>query len=593
MRVNLDDILEQYLPSGEDIARRVTAVDHLQQMLTSNEQLHDIVLAPLGSYAMGTYFASSDVDVLVITSVLPRDFYPLALSILRASEELGAGSPKLVNSLVPVIEVTILGIKFDIQCCQAAPLLKNTRGSATGASLVVTTLDADLVAGLSPDSLRPLNSFRDTAYIRDTVPDVDAYRAAHRFLSLYLKGRGLYAAKFGYLGGIHLSLMLNHVVKLLALYSGKKTSISAASIVRSFLVYFSSFNWSGDVVSDPALHEGQQYPRSSREPVVILALHTPTARPNVASSCTKMTCDALKLEFAIAAEQLANGDWAWCLRDKVEVASEFLQEFGACIKISLDVWNTDEVGSDKVREILGSVESKIPLLQVNLARLDGVYGRVWPARFCESAGLHNEGDGTQFKGSYLIGVSAKNDHLDAEAKKLVEGNILSVVRSFELSLRESKALSADCSYVDVSILSRKKILAQALGLDNRDWTGLAAPLVDDREDDGVGDDDVSQTVSNVPSSSASRSRSSSKLRPAQDILSRLRWDGSLSADNYMVGYEDRFLGVREMPLAKWKADQTDLEFIPMHRIVWVREVDSGDLVWDRKNRIDKVCGSGK
>jgi uncharacterized protein (UPF0248 family) len=94
--------------------------------------------------------------------------------------------------------------------------------------------------------------------------------------------------------------------------------------------------------------------------------------------------------------------------------------------------------------------------------------------------------------------------------------------------------------------------------------------------------------------------SSGSLRPAQDIISRIKWDPNLQVSDYLIGYEDRFLGVKEVELGKWKSEQTDEEFIPMHRIVWVRqkgsdeaEGSSGVKVWDRRKRVDLIFGSGK
>lgn len=41
----------------------------------------------------------------------------------------------------------------------------------------------------------------------------------------------------------------------------------------------------------------------------------------------------------------------------------------------------------------------------------------------------------------------------------------------------------------------------------------------------------------------------------------------------------------------WKKDSTDEEFIPQHRILYIQHVD-GEVVWDRRRRIDKIFYSG-
>lgn len=83
-----------------------------------------------------------------------------------------------------------------------------------------------------------------------------------------------------------------------------------------------------------------------------------------------------------------------------------------------------------------------------------------------------------------------------------------------------------------------------------------------------------------------------KLRPASDILSRLRWDPSLSSEPHTIGYLDRFAGVQEITVEAWKGDSSAEDFIPEHRILWFRRVADGVLVWDREARVDMIFGSG-
>ena len=83
-----------------------------------------------------------------------------------------------------------------------------------------------------------------------------------------------------------------------------------------------------------------------------------------------------------------------------------------------------------------------------------------------------------------------------------------------------------------------------------------------------------------------RNRSSTRLRPAHEVISQIKWDPNLIAEDYLIGFEDRFLGVQEKELLKWKMEQTDLEFIPSHRIVWIRKNRDGEKVWDRKAKVD-------
>ncbi|MDC0721237.1 poly(A) polymerase [Nannocystis bainbridge] len=77
------------------------------------------------------------------------------------------------------------------------------------------------------------------------------------------------------------------------------------------------------------------------------------------------------------------------------------------------------------------------------------------------------------------------------------------------------------------------------------------------------------------------------LRPVQDVVGRLRFDAAFDVRQFVVGYEERFAGVREAPLAEFLAGDNE---IPWHRIFFIK---AGELVvWDRRARIDLVFGSG-
>jgi uncharacterized protein (UPF0248 family) len=68
-----------------------------------------------------------------------------------------------------------------------------------------------------------------------------------------------------------------------------------------------------------------------------------------------------------------------------------------------------------------------------------------------------------------------------------------------------------------------------------------------------------------------------KLKGADEIINRIKWDKSQDKDDFVIGYEDRFLGIMEITFAQFeKAD------IPMHRIKHFKK--KGEVVWDRTNK---------
>ncbi len=326
--------------------------------------------------------------------------------------------------------------------------------------------------------------------------------------------------------------------------------------------------------------------------VCIQSIHVPTARPNVSSSCTRLSAQTLTNEFRLAAQQLEKSNWEWCLRPTEIVVEEFLKSSGAYVRVSLDVWDIDEIGGDRVREIVGGIESKMTRLLVSLGRLEGLEGRVWPARFRTAGDVDS---GNQFKGHYLVGISA-NDGMEPERKKLLSGKVIAAVREFEMSVKTSREVEGGNVWIEMDVIPQKKVSAMDLVLDERDW-GVQSPRDAPAQLAPAPESQISSSSDHLQPStgpvSSHRRSSSTSLRPAQDIISRIKWDPDLNIEDFMIGYEDRFVGVKETELGRWKSEQTDEEFIPMHRIVWVRRKGGDEKkVWDRKAKVDLLFGSG-
>lgn len=161
---------------------------------------------------------------------------------------------------------------------------------------------------------------------------------------------------------------------------------------------------------------------------------------------------------------------------------------------------------------------------------------------------------------------------------------------------DEKNYDVSTTWIDISIVKSSEV--RDLRTDETEW----GDYIPDIESDSDYEDEDAETaptthklsLRSVPQAGSpiSAEGARSKLRPASDVLSRLRWDPQLSPSDYIVGYEDRFLGAQEMSLEKWKSESTDDEFVPLHRVLYFKKRIDGDVVWDRRSRIDKVFGSG-
>jgi hypothetical protein len=58
-----------------------------------------------------------------------------------------------------------------------------------------------------------------------------------------------------------------------------------------------------------------------------------------------------------------------------------------------------------------------------------------------------------------------------------------------------------------------------------------------------------------------------KLRTSADVYNRLLWDPTVNAIDYVIGYEDRFLGYQEIALTSWKRDVDDEAFVSAFLVV--------------------------
>ncbi|XP_057690422.1 leukocyte receptor cluster member 9 isoform X2 [Corythoichthys intestinalis] len=87
-----------------------------------------------------------------------------------------------------------------------------------------------------------------------------------------------------------------------------------------------------------------------------------------------------------------------------------------------------------------------------------------------------------------------------------------------------------------------------------------------------------------------------RMRTADDVISRILWDTSVDASQFVVGYVDRFLGVLDRPFCdfNWDINPCDCDYttelaLPRHRIQYFSY--KGHRVWDRHSRTDRVFGS--
>lgn len=602
------------LPTEEAIQQRQLALSTLERVIlgtTGNDPTTSdipMVVVPVGSYALGVWTADSDIDCLCIGTISSKTFFKLARQRLVKAHDQGVRVLRRVEaSTGTMLELSVNGVAMDLQYCPAARVVERYVSDPSLKHEILTTSRwsefknlpaSDPIFNLSILSLRKLKPYRDLLYIQRTLPSLPAFRLAYRCIKLWAVQRGLYSAKFGYLGGVHITLMLSWVAKCVAHDFG---SVTAADLVTSFFHHFAWYDWAGNMMYDAFFHKQKpRYHRSAREPMVILGFHAPNS--NIAHTSTLPGLNSLISEMKAADEILSDAKCTW---EKFyggltssgmamsHGAGEFLVAHNSYVKIDIQFWGRTLA---KGKSLVGWVESRCLSLVVDIHKiLNDAEVRVWPARFTDS----DLTDGGDYHGCYLIGLSrhAEATALQSQEEKLnARQSLQKILDRFLTQLKtDERNYDSNTCWIDISLAKTGDV--KGLRLDDREWGDYVAELDPDSDDEEDIDDFTDELVEPIKRTIPQRPKptatplAASKLRPASDVLHRLKWDPNLDPSDYIIGYEDRFLGARETGLEKWKTEQTDEEFIPQHRILYFKR-KGGQLMWERVTRIDKVFGSG-
>ncbi|KAI0817394.1 hypothetical protein GGR55DRAFT_16767 [Xylaria sp. FL0064] len=589
-------------PSDADVTRRKEALELLKDVVLENDTVTTrgkptFVLAPVGSYGLGVWTASSDIDCLCIGPISAKTFFALAIQRIRKAEDRGIRLRRRVNAHSgTMLELEVLDIKMDLQYCPSTIIAESWPH-------VMRLPASDPVFALSTQTLSKLKPARDMFYLRRTIPDYAAFRTAYHFIRYWAKQRGIYSAKFGLLSGIQISVLLSRVCKLL---SHEGMPVPLPSILTTFFHHYASFDWSTQIAFDPFFHKQLRYVRTTREPMAILGFYPPSL--NTALNASLPSVWTISNEFKRASTLLSQEGTTWAtVLNGTQGYIEFLASFKTFIKIDAQFWG---VSLAKGSGFVGWLESRCVMLLVDLnRRLPDVHALIWPARFV------NEGvsdDETDYQGYYLIGLNkleGSNDEIiSRDDMKTTLGSLRAALQKFEGQIQgDEKYFDFNSSWMSASLVSRSELGKSQL--DSREWGEYTVGDDEfDEEDDGEEEEMLdSDGEADNRAGAAGRSKSkkktaaashparpayNDKFRSSADVINRIRWDPNMDSGDYIVGYEDRFLGTRERALDAWKSEQTDEEFIPQHRILYFKRKSDGVTVWDRKERRDTVFGSG-
>jgi poly(A) polymerase Pap1/uncharacterized protein (UPF0248 family) len=556
-----------------------------------------VVVVPVGSCGLGVWTPDSDIDCLCIGPFSSKTFFALATQRLRQAGGQGVKILRRVKAIAgTMLELEIGGIKLDLQYCPATYISENW-------PQVLRLPATDPVWSLSAQTLSKLKAIRDLDYLRRTIPDLTSFRVVHRYIKTWAKSCGIYCAKFGYLSGFQITILLATVHKQLVRDHG---SISVSDLLMTFFNHYSNFDWQNKLVFDPFFHRQRlNYTRTSREPLAILGYFTPAL--DTAQAASQPSVRTIATEFRHAAERLSSAEsstitWSDLLSSD-RTSTAFLTQYKSYVKVDLHYWGTSLSNG---AQFIGWLESRCVMLLVDIERrLTGVlHSRIWPARFVEKEAAE-ESDRGNYQGYYLIGLESLVT--DKDKLKDALGALRTVLRRFEEQIRgDERYFDSKTCWMSADVLDKAGIEKLDLVVDKREW-GEYNPAEEDEDDDQeerelqpsddlLDDTDARKKKGKKPTTTESvivpKLEPGKRFRTAADVINRLRWDPELDSGDFVVGYEDRFLGAQEKALEAWKSEQTDEEFIPQHRILYFKRKSDGSKVWERKTRKDEIFGSG-
>lgn len=225
---------------------------------------------------------------------------------------------------------------------------------------------SDPVFNLSILSLRKLKPYRDLLYVKRTIPNLATFGLAYRAIKLWATQHGLYSSKFGFLGGVHITLMLSWVYKRIGHDIGAHDiqSISAGDLVATFFHYYANFDWANSMVFDAFFHKQKpRYHRTAREPMVVLGFHAPNS--NIAHTSTLPGLKILIKEFKIASLRLSESVMTWkAFFEPPDIhgcagmgpgESRFLQDYKSYVSIDIQFWGRTLAQG---KSLVGWVESR-------------------------------------------------------------------------------------------------------------------------------------------------------------------------------------------------------------------------------------------
>ncbi len=308
-----------------------------------------------GSYRLGVSTLGSDIDCLCIAPcfVEREEFFTSFLERL-------VSEPQITDILcvketrVPLIKFYFSGVQIDLLFSRLAypKLPKN----------VDLTAD-DILRNLDSESVLSINGCRVADQTLKLVPNIESFRICLRLVKIWGKKRGLYCNMMGYLGGVHLSLL---VARTCQLYPNSAPSY----LLSRFFMFYSGWHWKNPIVLRQVNYGGSLAENvwNPQKDGGLMPILTPAYPSNTAThNVSKSTLHLMNQEFKRGHQILSETSGSITAWDKLIESSDFFLRYRKFLKITVGGDTNEEL-----RKWAAYIESRIRFFVTRLETVDGV-----------------------------------------------------------------------------------------------------------------------------------------------------------------------------------------------------------------------------
>ncbi|KAL9410128.1 hypothetical protein AB3S75_043977 [Citrus x aurantiifolia] len=356
---------EGLVPSTEEEDKRRNVIQKLKEIVLAwvkrvawqrrlpKEQIaetHATILT-YGSYGLGVHGSDSDIDALCLGpefATMAEDFFVVLHNMLKSRPEVSE-IHCVKDAKVPLMRFKFDGILIDLPYARLHVLSVPEN---------VDVLNPFFLRDLDETSWKSLSGVRANKCILQLVPDLEKFQSVLRSIKLWAKRRGVYGNLHGFLGGVHLAILVAHVCQ-----NHPKGSLN--TLVANFFKTYAYWPWPTPVMLQDPMLPAAGYPSETRS---LMPIRLPCSPHEYChSNITRSTFYKIRTEFLRGhntTRDLMRPDFDWHFLFE---PFPYSKKYARFVKVYLSASNQDELG-----DWVGWVKSRFRSLILKLEEVQGL-----------------------------------------------------------------------------------------------------------------------------------------------------------------------------------------------------------------------------